>query len=157
MPVLAESLHTFLKSLPTPCVVVDMEGRLCLANGAAEGLFGAAPGALRGVALAELVPERFRGRVPVPGSDAWRTAPPRLPQRCVPAVALRRDGSECAVEIDLTPLTDDAGRPQVAALIRDVSRQVRDREQMLLHLSDVAHASRLSTMGEMVAGLAHEG
>jgi two-component system sensor kinase FixL len=150
-----DQLRGFLESLPLACLVVDDRGCITFANTASEPLFGYAREELQGQSVLTLVPEQSRSRVPLPGSPASPSGWPRLPKRTLTVLALRKDGSECPVEVDLAPLATEAG-PAVAALVRDVSGQLLDRERMLLHLSDLAHASRLSTMGEMVAGLAHE-
>jgi two-component system sensor kinase FixL len=149
-------LLMFLRALPVACLLVDADGRIQLMNAAAESLFGHSAPDVIGQSVLLLVPERSRSRVPVPGSATWFETRPQLPARAITVLALRRDGSECPVEVDLTPLLAEDGPLGVVAIIRDVSGQLHDRERMLLHLSDLAHASRLSTMGEMVAGLAHE-
>lgn len=149
-------LLTFLRALPVACLLVDADGNIRLMNAAAESLFGWVESEVSGESVLMLVPERSRVRVPVPGSPIWEESRPQLPARGITVLALRRDRSECPVEVDLTPLMSEGGPRGVVAMIRDVSGQLHDRERMLLHLSDLAHASRLSTMGEMVAGLAHE-
>src|SRR6185436_3741133 len=40
--------------------------------------------------------------------------------------------------------------------IQDISERAWAEERARQHLDDLAHVSRLSTMGEMAAGLAHE-
>ena len=142
-------LREFLESLPSACLVVDERGGITLANAASEVLFGYAREELHGQSVLMLVPERLRSRVPLPGTE-WT----RLPERALTVVARRKDGTEFPVEVELARLPTAA--PAVAAIVRDVSGRQDDRERMLLHLSDLAHASRLSTMGEMVAGIAHE-
>lgn len=149
-------LLMFLRAMPVACLLVDADGNIRLMNGAAEALFGWSEAESGGKSVLILVPERSRVRVPVPGSLIWEEARPQLPARGIAVLALRRDGTECPVEVDLTPLIAEQGPLGVVAMIRDLSGQLHDRERMLLHLSDLAHASRLSTMGEMVAGLAHE-
>lgn len=44
----------------------------------------------------------------------------------------------------------------VSAIIQDISERAWAEERARRHLDDLAHVSRLSTMGEMAAGLAHE-
>ncbi|HMF14432.1 MAG TPA: PAS domain-containing protein [Gemmataceae bacterium] len=55
------------------------------------------------------------------------------------------------------PVRDDAGRVlRIAGFATDVTdlKQAQDRERQLL--ADLAHMARLTTMGEMATGLAHE-
>ncbi|MDV6032019.1 MAG: PAS domain-containing protein [Phycisphaera sp. RhM] len=55
------------------------------------------------------------------------------------------------------PLKDDTGRVRgVSTVVKDVSERRRAEERLRNNETQLAHVSRLSTMGEMVAGIAHE-
>ncbi|QDV41683.1 Sensor protein FixL [Stieleria neptunia] len=55
------------------------------------------------------------------------------------------------------PLKDDAGRVRgVSTVVKDVSERRWAEERLRSNETQLAHVSRLSTMGEMVAGIAHE-
>ncbi|QDV84262.1 PAS domain-containing protein [Planctomycetes bacterium TBK1r] len=55
------------------------------------------------------------------------------------------------------PLKDDSGRVRgVSTVVKDVSERRRAEERLRNNETQLAHVSRLSTMGEMVAGIAHE-
>lgn len=55
------------------------------------------------------------------------------------------------------PLKAETGRVLgVSAVVLDISERVWAEERARRHLEDLAHVSRLSTMGEMAAGIAHE-
>ena len=62
----------------------------------------------------------------------------------------RRDGSTFPVSASVAALVDDRGRPtHVVSVERDISEERRLREQLI-------HSERLSAVGELVAGVAHE-
>ena len=70
---------------------------------------------------------------------------------------VRRDGSLRWIHDRGFPVRDESGRVVgIAGLAEDVTavKQALDRERHLL--SDLAHMARLTTMGEMATGLAHE-
>jgi PAS domain S-box-containing protein len=70
---------------------------------------------------------------------------------------LRPDGSIRWIHDRGFPVRDESGRVQcIAGLAEDVTaiKQAADRERQLL--ADLAHMGRLTTMGEMASGLAHE-
>jgi PAS domain S-box-containing protein len=70
---------------------------------------------------------------------------------------LRPDGSTRWIHDRGFPVRDDAGRVlRIAGLAEDITdiKQAEDRERQLL--ADLAHMARLTTMGEMASGLAHE-
>jgi len=73
------------------------------------------------------------------------------------ATCPRSDGSMAAVEFSLRPITDRAG--QVVFLVsesHDITEQRLAEEEARHHREQIAHVSRLSTLGEMAAGIAHE-
>lgn len=61
------------------------------------------------------------------------------------------------METHVVPLRD--GRDKVIALLgitRDITARKHAEDEVRLHYRELAHASRVNTMGEMASGLAHE-
>ena len=72
-------------------------------------------------------------------------------------VNYRKDGSPFDMFWHLSPLRERDGRiTHWVAIQRDVTEEKRQERLLRQHESDLAHVSRLSTMGEMASGLAHE-
>jgi PAS domain S-box-containing protein len=70
---------------------------------------------------------------------------------------LMADGRVKFVHERCETIYDDAGRPlRSIGTVQDVSDRKQSEEQMALLRRQLAHASRLGTLGEMSAGLAHE-
>ncbi|MBU0639727.1 MAG: PAS domain S-box protein [Planctomycetes bacterium] len=69
--------------------------------------------------------------------------------------ARKNDGRPFWVVVSVRQLTFE-GLPAWLAGFYDVSDRVRAEEQARLHQEELAHVVRVSTMGEMAAGLAHE-
>lgn len=73
------------------------------------------------------------------------------------ATCPRHDGSMATLDFSLRPITDSAG--QVVFLVtesHDITEQKIAAEEARQHRDRIAHVSRLSTLGEMAAGIAHE-
>ncbi len=69
----------------------------------------------------------------------------------------RRDGTSFPVEYSSTPLRDDRGEVVGSVVVfRDTSERKRAQEAARRHQLEMAHVTRLSTMGEMASGIAHE-
>lgn len=69
----------------------------------------------------------------------------------------RKDGSSFPVEYASTPIRDTSGETVGSVVVfRDVSQRKRAEEEARQHQADLAHVARLSTLGEMASGIAHE-
>jgi two-component system sensor histidine kinase TtrS len=69
----------------------------------------------------------------------------------------RKDGSSFPVEYSSTPLRDEKGRIVGSVVVfRDISARKQAEEAARRHQAELAHVARLSTMGEMASGMAHE-
>ena len=133
--------RSLFNSGPNPIFVLDRGTcRILDANPRAEAAFGYAPGELRGRLLTDLGPFEDRaGR----GLDG---APPNM---VIAKVQYRRkDGSPIYVNVHAMP----ARYGEVEAIIvatTDISEMVEKDSQLI-------QASKMTTLGEMSAGIAHE-
>jgi signal transduction histidine kinase len=70
---------------------------------------------------------------------------------------LRKDGRLLDVSLTISPMKDAAGRVVGASkLARDITERARAEEALRQAQADLAYMSRLTTMGELTASLAHE-
>ena len=68
-----------------------------------------------------------------------------------------KDGRSIPVEYSSNPIVDSAGRVTGAVVVfRDISARKQAAEEARQHQNELAHVARLSTMGEMASGIAHE-
>jgi PAS domain S-box-containing protein len=75
--------------------------------------------------------------------------------RRIEMTALRRDGREFPIELAITPLK--LGQTWTfSAFIRDISERKRAEEALHQAQADLTHVTRLLTMGELTASIAHE-
>ncbi len=70
----------------------------------------------------------------------------------------RKDGSSFPVEYSSTPIWDDNKGRTVGSVVvfRDITRRKRAEEDARQHQVELARVGRLSTLGEMASGIAHE-
>lgn len=150
-----DKFRQFFETAPDAKFLIDESGAIRLVNAQAETLFGYRRDDLLGQPVEMLIPQRFRDAHPGHREQFFRRPYVRPMQRGSQFRGLRKDGSEFPAEISLCPLHTEEGLV-VAAAIRDITERTEADERLLQHLSDLAHVSRLSTMGEMATGLAHE-
>ncbi len=69
----------------------------------------------------------------------------------------KKDGSSFPVEYSSTPIRDEEGNIRGSVVVfRDISERKRAAEADRQYQMELAHVARLSTMGEMASGIAHE-
>jgi two-component system sensor kinase FixL len=126
-----------------------------LINRETERLFGYTRDELVGQPVERLVPERFRGDHP--GYRAGFVAAPRARAMGLgkELFARRKDGTEFACEIGLSPV-ERGDESLVLVAIVDVTARKQGEVEMLQLRDELAHAGRLSTMAQLASGLAHE-
>lgn len=118
---------------PDAMVAVARDGRIVAVNEQMLRLFGHSRDELLGEEIEILLPERFRSSHPARRSDFFASPRVRILGATLELLALRKSGSEFAVEIGLAPIGAGADLVVLAA-IRDVSdrKRAEDRFRSLL-------------------------
>lgn len=134
-------------------VVIDQNERIMFANESAVGLFraGSVDG-LVGRSVYDIVHpidhEAVRSRLATgPGGSSDK--------KLVVRRLKRLDGTSFHGEVAVAPFHHD-GAPARQVVIRDVTPRLEAEEEMRRLQDELARVARLSTLGEMVAGIAHE-
>jgi len=109
-----------LQSAPDALVLINVQGRITLANRQAENIFGYTQEELLGQPIEVLVPHRFRERHPAHVAGFFASSSFRPMGSGLALRGLRKDGSEFAAEISLSAITLESTK-LVAASVRDLS------------------------------------
>jgi two-component system, sensor histidine kinase len=125
----AELARGVLDAAPDAMVVIDEGGVIRFANRQVSTLFGYSHEEVVGLAVEQLMPERFRGRHIAHRRDYAAAPRPRAMGEGFTLFGRRLDGSEFPVEISLSSI-GTAEQLLVAAAIRDVSDRKRVEQEL---------------------------
>ena len=142
-----------LESVPDAIIIVNQGGRVVLANGQAERIFGWSRQEMVGAPMEMLMPARYRS-----AHHGHRVRFHRAPQvRSMGAglelYGLRRDGQEFPVEISLSPLDSEDG-----GLVMSAIRDITDRKQAEMALQKMNAELRVANQAKdrFLATMSHE-
>ncbi len=124
-----DAFREIFQSMSEGIVMVDDRGKIVVANKIAELLFGYSENELTGMAMEDLLPERYRANH-VNHRKGFNTHPePRRMGIGRDLTALRKDGKEFPVEISLS-YTQAKGQLLVMAFISDISQRKKAEEAL---------------------------
>jgi PAS domain S-box-containing protein len=146
-------LAAVVESSHDAIVSKNLDGVITSWNKGAERLFG--------YTAEEAVGENITLIIPPDHRDEERTIVERLTRGervdYFETVRMRKDGSLLDVALTISPMKESAGRIVGASkLARDITERKRAEEALRQAQADLAHISRVTTMGELTASLAHQ-
>jgi PAS domain S-box-containing protein len=143
-------------------VSMDEKGAILLANPATSRIFGYDLVEILGKPMTMLMPEMMRSLHQNGFKRYLDTGKRHVNWQGVEVTAQRKDGQEFPVEVSFGELTSD-GHKVFTGFIRDISERKQAEEQLRASERDLqttqaelARVSRLTTMGELAASIAHE-
>jgi len=136
-------------------IMVNTDGCITLVNTQAEAVFTYAREELIGHPIEMLVPERFRSNNMGDRRCYFCDARARPMGAGQELFGRRKDGSEVPIEIGLNPIHTSEGLFVLASII-DISERKRAELEAARQRSQMAHLSRVTTLGELSGSLAHE-
>jgi protein-histidine pros-kinase len=125
-----------LDAAPDAIVIMDTFGTIWFANRQVSALFGYTHDEIIGEDFEMLMPERLRPQIAGHRGDVVSNvrAPPMGPG--LDLYGQRRDGTEFALEVNLSPI-EDVGQTLVAATIRDVTERKRVEAELAVALDAI--------------------
>jgi len=137
-------------------VSTDAAGAIVEFNPAAEAMFGRSRAAVLGRLVSDvMIPERLRAAHQSGLERMQAGGPARVIGKRMELRALRADGSEFPIEMVLWH-TDAGGKVFYTASIADVSERHSALEQIEHQREVLRQSDKLTAMGSLLAGVAHE-
>jgi two-component system sensor kinase FixL len=150
-----EQFRLVVEAAPSAMIMVNTEGCITLVNTQAEAVFGYSRQELLGRPIETLVPERFRSPHMEYRHGYLGDARARPMGAERELFGLRKDGTEVPIEIGLNPIQTAEGLLVLASII-DISERKRAELEAARQRTEMAHLSRVTTLGELSGSLAHE-
>ena len=148
-------LRSITRTAPDAIVIIDESGIIDTVNPAAERLFG--------YASAELVGQNVKILMPSPHREAHdshlaryrETGEKRVIGIGRVVVGRRKDGTTFPARLAIGEVELDQGR-LFTGFLHDITERENIQRRAGILQQELMHASRLSAMGEMASGIAHE-
>lgn len=150
-----EEFQAIMDAAVDGVVLVDHRGRIQAFNRAAERLFGYPAAEVLGANISILMPEPDRSAHDGYIARFLATRIPHIIGRGREVEARRKDGSLFPVFLSVGAV-EGSEPPRFIGFLQDISFRRRAEEDTHRLQERLTHVSRLATVGEMSAGIAHE-
>lgn len=150
-----EDLHALIDTVPDAMIVIDTAGQILSFSKGAEQMFGYTAADLVGENVSVLMPSPDRERHDDYLAHYLQTGERRIIGIGRVTTARARDGATFPVDLSVGEV--DLGDKKVfAGFIRDLTDSKRTEQQIHSLQADLAHVSRISSMGTLATSIAHE-
>ena len=136
-------------------IVIDHRGRIETFNSAAEVIFGFSAQEVLGKNVSLLMPEPFKSEHDGYLDNYLQTGNARIIGIGREVQGKRQSGSIFPIGLSVGEIPTD-NQPKFVGIIQDITERKRSEEEIHLIRERLSQFGRLSTLGEMAAGLAHE-
>jgi PAS domain S-box-containing protein len=148
-----EELRLTFEATPIAVAVLDRAGRFLRVNFACCEMLGYEREELRAMRLEDLTHPDDLDRTQDLAGELVRGD---VPSHRITSRYLRKDGSVLHGLIHARRIVGVDGKPAAVGQILDRTKEVDAEEEARLHRERLAHVVRVTTMGEMASGIAHE-
>jgi two-component system sensor kinase FixL len=150
-----ERLIALLDAAVDALVIIDGKGNVELFNTAAQKMFGYTNQEVFGQNIKMLMPAPFSVEHDKYLSSYLASGEAKIIGKGRKVRGKKSNGEEFPIFLSVGEVKDSS-HIQFVGIIRDISEQERDRNEARESRERLSHASRLSSMGELAAGIAHE-
>jgi two-component system sensor kinase FixL len=148
-------LRSILDTVPDAMIIIDEKGHILSFSAAAERMFGFSEAELLGENVSTLMPSPDREQHDGYLERYMRTGERRIIGIGRLTTARRRDGSTFPIDLAIGEAVI-AERRLFTGFIRDLTEREQAEKQVHSLQDDLAHVSRVTSMGSLATSIAHE-
>ena len=148
--------EAILRTAVDGIICIDSQGRIAVFNPAAEKIFGYGAAEVLGKNINLLMPEPFSNAHDDYLRRYAETGVRHVVGNRREVVGRRKDASHFPLDLAVGEIPLPGGQTMLAGMVRDITDRKQAEQEAKRRLDELAQVSRLSLMGEMASGLAHE-
>ncbi|MGR8952408.1 MAG: PAS domain S-box protein, partial [Gammaproteobacteria bacterium] len=148
-------LNSIFNAAVEGIITIDRNGIVVNANTAVKAILGYAEEELIGRNICMLMPSIHAEEHDQYIRDFIDSRASRIIGNVREVEGLHKEGWTVPIDLSLAQFTID-GKIYFTGILRDTSQRKRQERENREHLEELAHVTRLSLMGEMASGIAHE-
>ncbi len=154
-PNIQARFEALLSAMVDAIIIIESDGVIESVNPAAERMFAYKPGELIGKNVSVLMPEPFSGEHDQYLQNYHHTGKAKIIGIGREAKAKRANGQIFPIDLSVGEIIEGDER-RFVGIIRDITARKEALSEARETRERLAHVTRLSTMGEMASGIAHE-
>jgi PAS domain S-box-containing protein len=147
--------RAFLQQAPDGIFICTENGKIEYSNFMLQNMFGYSSNELVGKYIYKFLPSRSHDKIGLDHNHLFDEKEARSLFSGAELTVMRHDGTEFFAEIRMSPITS-GGEEFLLVTLRDISDRKAREEDARKDLAELAHESRMSSVGHMATGLAHE-
>jgi two-component system sensor kinase FixL len=148
-------LNAILETAVDGIITIDARGIIESVNTATERIFGYSRDELVGNNVTLLMPSPYREKHDGYIANYLRSGEASIIGIGREVEGLRKNGSRFPLELAVSEVHVE-GSPLFTGVVRDISARRQAEDEARRRSAELAHAARLSTIGELTSGIAHE-
>lgn len=148
-------LNALLNATIDGIIIIDHRGNIELFNAAAESMFGYEASTVIGQNINILMPDPYASEHNGYLQHYVDSGEKHIIGQGREVKARKKSGEIFPIDLSVGEVQQSSHK-QFVGIIRDISKQVQARSEAIAIRERLAHVTRLTTMGELVAGIAHE-
>ena len=151
----ASRMRALVETAVDGVILIDAQGAVLLFNPACEGMFGYAADEVIGTNVKMLMPELYRREHDRYIANYRATLVPRIIGSGREVAGRRKDGSEFPILLSVGEAKEE-GQTIFVGILHDLTSRKRTEAELEQARADLVRVSRVTTLGELTAAIAHE-